>query len=192
MERLPVPAEMSRGEAYLSLRPPNQVEHVKMSCLPFPVSSFMPLNVLLSTSRAFSNLHPFMNINKTGIGIHILHEFGGPKACLLGFLIHSSSLWWHRQDHYSSRSSCISTWGTSNTEGNAVIWVSCVPGHQSPAQQSGWSGQDCPEGQFQWMSLLTSNLIFRSDATQGRVFSNQNLVAGQMLPVGSEQRSCGC
>lgn len=42
------------------------------------------------------------------------------------------------------------------------------------------------------MGLLTSNLIFGSDAAQGRGFSNQNPVAGKTLPPGSEQRSCEC
>lgn len=40
------------------------------------------------------------------------------------------------------------------------------------------------------MSLLTSNLIFRSDAVQERGFSNQNLMAENMLPVGADQRTC--
>lgn len=56
------------------------------------------------------------------------------------------------------------------------------------------SAQDCPKGQFQGVRLPTSNLIFRSDAAQEGGFSHQNLVAGKVLPVGSDQRSreCSC
>lgn len=197
VRRTPVPTEMIRGES-IFLRPHLGIIYTKTSCLPFLMSSLLSSNVLLSTTRASSNLHGFTNINKTSIGIHPSHDLVGlkecqkKKKCQLGLWIHQESLWnsyYTELSDDSARASCTSSLGMYNTEGKAVFRVSYVPGHWSPAQQSGRSVQDRPKGQFQWMSLLISNLIFRSDAAQERGFSNQNLVAGKRLPVGSDQRS---
>lgn len=78
--------------------------------------------------------------------------------------------------------------------GNIQHWGKCCDPCVLCARslESGWSVQDCSKGHFQWMSLLTGNLIFRSDAAQERGFSNQNPEAGKMLPVGPDQRSCEC
>lgn len=62
-----------------------------------------------------------------------------------------------------SRSFHTSTLGRYKAEWNTVPARLLEPGL---AQQSGRAVQDCPKGQFQWMSLPTRNLIFRSDAAQ--------------------------
>lgn len=101
-----------------------------------------------------------ININELSTPALILpRDTVALTACQLGLLIPKFlsvlSL------HSSSRSTCTSTLVRFKTEGSIISASLLEPGLP---QQSGQSGQDCPKGQFQWMSLLTSNPIFGSEA----------------------------
>ena len=176
-------------ENLISLRPPTGYNICKHIMSTFLKASLLSFNVFFST-RASSSLHDFMNTSKASMRLHPLHDLVGLTECwrnvratnspkfplklltqiwmmgvpgLLAFLLRECKTW---------REGLCSACSTRQVTGG-------------PARQSGRSAvQDRPEGQFHWMSLLTSNLIFRSDAAQERS-SSASVIRTSWLGKGS-------